>query len=142
MDNDEFSGDEGEFRRWAMKRFGEIERKQEENSSITGHQHEENIKHFADISATLFSQDLALAKNTELTAKISKDTSAMLAAWDGGIQTLRVLCRIAAVGRFMWKNLVIPLGLTVVFFYSMFYFSVHREFPSWLAPIAKFFLPS
>ncbi|MEX3933252.1 hypothetical protein AB4Y32_15865 [Paraburkholderia phymatum] len=85
----------------------------------------------------LNAQDAAIKENTDLTKSIAADTSFMREAWKDGIATVRFFCRLAAAWRFLLRQVVVPVGLPLLFIYALIYYANHGTVPNVVAEFYK-----
>jgi hypothetical protein len=105
------------------------------------------LKHFVEIreqfsamNTRLSNQDVAIARNTELTQQVSEETKSVREFMKDGAGAAKFFCRIAKAWRFIWRWVVIPIGGAVVLLYAIFYYAVHGTFPPWVIAVAKIFV--
>lgn len=82
-------------------------------------------------------QGAEIAENTAVTRQVAADTAFMREAWKDGIATVRFFCRLAAAWRFMLRQVVVPVGLPVLFVYALVYYGNHKTMPDWIESAYK-----
>ena len=107
---------------------------------------EEVARQFATVNLRLSSQDVAIDGQgttidglTAVIGKISEDTGAMRAAWNDGVATKRLFCRLAESWKFMYRQVFLPFAIPATVLYAGIFYAANGKFPAWVVAAFKAF---